>query len=73
MGNGPSGRATVAELRNRALSGWVNEGGARAPNPGIDGKPPDTQFDEPDLTSAEAVHLRVRARHSARHGAWLDD
>lgn len=43
-----------SELRRRALSRWINEGGALA------GKAHEAHAGVPDMTNAELVPLRVR-------------
>ncbi len=47
-------QSDLSELRHRALSRWDEEGGAAA------SLPPEASPDEPEMTNAELVHLRVR-------------
>ena len=52
MANSSSNKVDAAFLqRQKALSRWDNEGGAR---------PDETPADVPELTNAELVHLRIR-------------
>ena len=52
MANSSSNEAEAAFLqRQKALSRWDNEGGAR---------PVEAPADVPELTNAELVHLRIR-------------
>lgn len=43
-----------SEIRRRTLTGWYNEGGA------LSSMPQETQTDDPNMTNAELVHLRIR-------------
>ena len=68
MADARSGQADDVAQRGRALARWTNEGGAPDRTPIVDVALADMEADDLELTSAEAAHLRVRARHPRGHG-----
>lgn len=56
----PNDKTDPAQLRQRALSRWENEGGAAFPDPQTDATSDTEHCEYPPLTNAELVHLRIR-------------
>ncbi|MHA6731592.1 DUF1971 domain-containing protein [Devosia sp. A369] len=56
----PNDKTDPAQLRQRALSRWDNEGGATSPDPQTDATSDKEYREYPPLTNAELVHIRIR-------------